>query len=39
MQIAHCPVIAVRIDRSISWGNLTVEESCKGVTAAAQPPA
>jgi PPOX class probable F420-dependent enzyme len=27
MRIAHCPVIAVRIDRVISWGNLTVEES------------
>jgi PPOX class probable F420-dependent enzyme len=27
MRIAHCPVIAVRIDRAISWGNLTVEES------------
>ena len=39
MQVAHCPVIAVRIDRSISWGNLTVEERDKGVPAAAQPPA
>jgi len=27
MRIAHCPVIAVRIDRVMSWGNLTVEES------------
>jgi PPOX class probable F420-dependent enzyme len=26
MRIAHCPVIAVRIDRVISWGNLTVEQ-------------
>ena len=27
MRIAHCPVIAVRIDRAISWGNLAVKES------------
>ena len=27
MRIAHCPVIAVRIDRVLNWGNLTVEES------------
>jgi PPOX class probable F420-dependent enzyme len=27
MRIEQCPVIAVRVDRVISWGNLTVEEN------------
>jgi PPOX class probable F420-dependent enzyme len=27
MRIAHCPVIAVRIERATSWGNLEVTEA------------